>query len=126
VLECINTSEQESRANYIYCKECGELNTGDWTQVRVSQATKKRVNIPFIADHHVQTSNRYAVLSNLQEPLDILSKSVTSPMKITRVKKKSLVLKKAHHSFNRRQSRKGHIRKINFLFGFFISLYRLC
>jgi hypothetical protein len=60
--------------------------------VRASQATKKRVNIPFITDHRVQTTNRYAVL-NLQEPLDILSKSVSPPAKITRVKK-SLGLKK--------------------------------
>jgi hypothetical protein len=48
VLGCINTSEQESRANYIHRKECGELNTGDWIQVRVGQATKKRVDVPFI------------------------------------------------------------------------------
>jgi hypothetical protein len=95
VLGCINTSEQESRANYIYRKECGELNNGDWTQVRASQGTKKRVNVPFIIDHHVQTTNQYAVLSNLQEPLDILSKSVSPTAKITRVKKKSLGLKSA-------------------------------
>jgi hypothetical protein len=94
VLGCINTLEQISRANYIYRKECGKLNTGDWIQLRVSQATKKRVNIPFITDHSVQTTNRYAVLSNLQEPLKILSKSVSPPAKITCVKNKSLGLKK--------------------------------
>jgi hypothetical protein len=64
--EVSSPSEQDSSGNYIHRKECGECDTDDWRQVRarISQATKKRGNLPPITDYCVQTANCYAVLNN--------------------------------------------------------------
>jgi hypothetical protein len=65
--ELSSTSEQESSGKYIHSKECDECDNDEWRQVRVSQATKKRDNIPPITDYCVHTANRYVVLHDLQE-----------------------------------------------------------
>jgi hypothetical protein len=78
ISECISASDHECRANYSYRKESSESSTSDWIRVRVSHAIKKTGNKPVSTGYRVQTSNRYAVLSNLQEALDNLPKTVTS------------------------------------------------
>lgn len=92
--ECISASKHECRANCSYHKECDESSTSDWIQVRVSHATKKRGNKPSFTGHRVQTSNRYTVLSNLQEAQDNLPKTVSHSAKISCVKKESSSSKK--------------------------------
>jgi hypothetical protein len=92
--QCISASEHECRVNYPERKECDESGTSDWIQVRVGHATKRRSNKPFFTGHRVQTSNRYAVLSNFQESLDNLPKTVSPPAKITCVKNNTSGLKK--------------------------------
>ncbi|PNF41874.1 hypothetical protein B7P43_G15717 [Cryptotermes secundus] len=92
--EVSSTSEQEFSRNYIHRKECGECDTDDWRQVRVSQATKKRVNLSPITDYCVPIANRYAVLNNLQESLNHFPKSVSPTPKTTSGKKKSLGVRK--------------------------------
>jgi hypothetical protein len=119
-------SEQESSGTYIHCTECGEYDTDGWRQVRVSQATKKRVNLPPITDYCVQTANRYAVLNNLQEPMNYFPKSRSFLSKCSKWGKEISWCKTTYHSTNRRQSRKGHCRKTGFTFGLFVSMYRLC
>jgi hypothetical protein len=57
--------------------------------VRVTHATKKRGNKPSFTSHGVQTSNRYAVLSNLQETPDNFPKVVSHSAKISYIKKES-------------------------------------
>jgi hypothetical protein len=87
--ECISASESECRANNFSRKECSESSTNDWIQARVSHATEKRDNKPSFTSHRVQTSNRYAVLSNLQEAPDNFPKTVSHSAKISCVKKES-------------------------------------
>jgi hypothetical protein len=87
--ECISASEHECSANNFSRKDCSESSTNDWIQVRVTHATKKSGNKPSFSSHGVQTSNRYAVLSNLQETPDNLPKIVSHSAKISCVKKES-------------------------------------
>jgi hypothetical protein len=124
--ECISALEHDCSANIISRKECSESSTNNWIQVRVTHVIKKRGNKPSFNSHGVPASNCYAVLSNLQETPDHFPKIVLHSVKISCVKKESTSSKKSHHSFNRRQSCKGYIRKTVFLFGIFLSLYRLC
>jgi hypothetical protein len=78
--ECISASENECSAKNFSRKECSESSTNDWIQVRVTHATKKRGNKPSFTSHGVKTSNRYAVLSNLQETPDNFPKTVSHLM----------------------------------------------
>jgi hypothetical protein len=94
--EVRSTSEQVSIGNCNQRKEYGESVTDDWRPVKVSQVTKKTVNLPLITDYCIQTADHYTVLNNSQEPSNHLPKFV-SPTSNTisgKKAKKSLGIKK--------------------------------